>query len=89
MPYKDPEELAEYRRANRAKYHESRHKGYRDTAFRPGGRRQWTAAEDEQVLAHEIPDRELVDKINRSMGAIHVRRCRLLAAIDADKEVSP
>ena len=41
--------------------------------------RKWSAAEDELVLGHKIPDRELSALIKRSMGAISVRRSRLKA----------
>ncbi len=39
--------------------------------------RQWTLAEDQLVLAHEMPDRELSKLIHRSAQAIQVRRSRL------------
>jgi len=40
-------------------------------------RREWTGAEDQAVLAHAIPDRELAPKLERSVQAIQVRRSRL------------
>lgn len=38
---------------------------------------RWSPREDRQVLAHEIPDRELASKLGRSVNAIGVRRARL------------
>ena len=37
----------------------------------------WTEQEDRLVMQHNIPDRELSKKIQRSMNAILVRRNRL------------
>lgn len=89
MPFKDPAARAEYKRRYRRehghKYYEATHRDYKETAF-IAPRREWTQAEDDAVLAHEIPDMELVTKINRSLGAIHIRRHRLLAAIEAREE---
>ena len=39
--------------------------------------REWTKEELRMVQAHEIPDRELSEKINRSVSAIQVARYRL------------
>ena len=39
-------------------------------------RREWTLEEIELVLAHEIPDMELSKKIQRSVKAIQLKRCR-------------
>lgn len=39
--------------------------------------RPWSEKEDIAVLAHEIPDRELSERIERSMKAISNRRWRL------------
>lgn len=38
---------------------------------------QWSDSEDQQVLRHERPDRELAKQIGHSVQAIQVRRCRL------------
>lgn len=49
---------------------------YAATAFRYKPR-PWAENEDKLVLAHDIPDRELSEKIHRSMKAISNRRWRL------------
>lgn len=41
----------------------------------------FTSEQDELILAHEIPDRELSSKIQVSVRRIQVRRCRLKKAI--------
>ena len=40
-------------------------------------KRKWTKYEDSLVLAHEIEDRQLSEKIGRSAQAIQARRWRL------------
>ena len=40
-------------------------------------RRKWTLKEDELVLAHNISDVQLSEKIKRSVQAIQTRRCKL------------
>lgn len=39
--------------------------------------RSWTKEEDERVVAHSIPDRELGEQIKRSVSAISGRRHKL------------
>lgn len=63
----------------RARKHEQHKLYYAKTAFKYESRK-WTVAEDKLVLAHEIPDRELSRKIERSMKAISNRRWRLKRA---------
>lgn len=43
--------------------------------------REWTKEELRMVQAHEIPDRELGEKINRSVCAIQAARYRLKEGI--------
>lgn len=64
------------RRVYRAQYNK---RYYARTLFRrkPGKESYWTKDEDDQVLAHRVPDRELADKLNRSVGSIQLRRSRL------------
>lgn len=57
---------------------------YEQTAFKYE-RREWTGEEDEQVLAHSVPDRELSSLIRRSMKSISNRRWRLRAAASENK----
>lgn len=75
----DQEELRkkrnEYRKKNREKRNESRKKNYQQTAKYM--RRIWSDEEDKLVLEHSITDRELSQKIERSVEAIQVRRTRL------------
>ena len=40
-------------------------------------RRAWTKEDDELIIAHSISDPELSKQINRSVGAIQARRCKL------------
>lgn len=49
---------------------------YAKTAFIYASR-PWLPSEDEQVIAHSIPDSELCEKIQRSLKAIQNRRWRL------------
>lgn len=58
---------------------------YAQTAFKYG-RRDWTREEDELVLAHSIPDRELSSLIRRSMKSISNRRWRLRDAASKNKQ---
>ena len=39
--------------------------------------RRWTTYEDKLVLAHKMSDRELSEKIQRSVSSIYSRRVRL------------
>lgn len=39
--------------------------------------KKFTPEEDELVLKHEMPDRELADKLGRSLASIQNRRYRL------------
>ena len=41
------------------------------------GKHAWTNAELDMVLAHEITDRELSEKIGRSVAAIQIMRSKL------------
>ena len=47
--------------------------------------RPYTEEEDQMILEHSIPDRELSDKISRSVGAIQKRRYRLGGGRKLDK----
>lgn len=64
--------------------HASHKRYYAQTAFKYK-RREWTMLEDELVLAHAIPDRELSCRIERSMKAISNRRWRLLKTATKNK----
>lgn len=48
---------------------------YRKTANHE--RREWTKEEDDLVMKHDCLDRDLSDKIDRSMKAIVIRRHKL------------
>ncbi len=70
-----PKEDRPDRRRERRRLEHKRY--YAETAFKYE-RREWTEEEDEQVLAHSVPDRELSSLIRRSMKSISNRRWRLL-----------
>lgn len=59
------------------KRNERRQRNYAQTAGAPNTRAEWTEREDKLVLAHTIPDRELAEKIGRSVQAIQIRRSRI------------
>lgn len=65
-----PEEVAGYKENWRRKTGSSAGRG-------SGSKRSWTQKEDRQVIEHSIPDRDLAEKIGRSVTAIQVRRSRL------------
>lgn len=54
---------------------EYRKKNYSQTAKYK--KRHWTINEDNAVLAQTMTDRELSDKISRSVQSIQIRRSRL------------
>lgn len=70
----NPERTAAYQRA----YRERTGGGTAPNRF---GR--WTKEEDERVLAHSIPDRDLGAAIGRSVMAIAVRRSKLKRLADS------
>lgn len=45
--------------------------------------KRWSEDDDDLVMRHSIPDRELAVKIHRSIQAIQIRRSRLNAEIRA------
>lgn len=47
-------------------------------------RRRWSDAEIELLLDQSISDRELADKIERSVGAIYTKRSRLRGIENVD-----
>lgn len=69
----------EWKKANPEKAAESQRR-YRErtgagTAANRYGR--WTEEQDQRVLAHSIPDRDLAKEFGRSVNAIGVRRSKL------------
>lgn len=77
-------------KAWRKKYPEKRReltKRYYDRfRDRPNRGQPWTDDDDEQVLAHAIPDRELSERIGRGVQAIQLRRSRLKKLMENDDE---
>ena len=71
--YADREKLQEYKRRMKESYR--RRTGASRTAGGPS--RPYSAEEDALIVAHGMPDRELAEKIGRSVGAIQKRRWRL------------
>lgn len=68
--YKDMEKFKKTKREQQYRYKHRLGAGM----YKP---RKWEKWEDELVLKHENPDRELVEVLQRSIGAIVVRRVRL------------
>lgn len=68
--YADMRKYRDYMRRGKRAYRERTGSGL----YPP---RPWTAAEDEAVIAHEVTDRELSERLARSVQAIQVRRARL------------
>lgn len=81
MPYKDKamqnEARRRWKREHPERSRESTHRVYRETAYAPKHKQEWTDAEDRQVLARDMTDRDLSAKIGRSVQAIQVRRARI------------
>lgn len=69
--YKDKKKYRETNARYKKKY-------YKRTENARNKGKLWTKEEDEKVLAHDIPDRELAELIGRSQKAIIVRRSRLI-----------
>lgn len=67
--YADPSKARTYRNRQRARNYAS------TTMYPPKG--QWSNYEDSLILEHATTDRELSAKIQRSVRAIQIRRCRL------------
>lgn len=72
--YKDPDKYRDYRNRCKARYRAKTG----SNVYEP---REWTKEELRIVQAHEIPDRELSEKINRSVTAIQNARYRLKEGI--------
>lgn len=72
--YKDLDKYRNYRNRHKARYR-AKTGSY---SYKP---REWTKEELQMVQAHEIPDRELSKKINRSVVAIQIARHRLKEGI--------
>lgn len=68
--FKDLDKYYEYMRDYRARYRAKTGSG----KYPP---RPYTPQEDKEILAMEIPDRELAKKLHRSVTAIWHRRSRL------------
>jgi hypothetical protein len=68
-----------WRSKNPDKRNEQKKRNYARGRFGLPHQWNWTLEEDELVLRAEISDRELASQINRSVQAIQVRRCNLLA----------
>ena len=69
--YRDMERYRNTRKLQKQRYRER-------TGSGKYPKRPWTYWEDKLVLAHEQPDVELSETIERSVQAIHVRRSRLM-----------
>lgn len=67
--YKDLEKLKQDRKGQKRRY-------YGKTAYLYA-KRPWSQMEIDLVMAHEIPDAELSAIIERSLGAIQIKRSQL------------
>lgn len=76
--YKNVDLFRKCRERHKAKYRERTGSGKFE-------KREWTQHEINMVLAHDIPDRELSEKISRSVSAIQIMRSKLRKK--ADEEV--
>ena len=54
--------------------HRTRQKYYEKFTYAKKHKQRWTEAEELMVLSHGIPDRELAEKLGRSVGAIQRKR---------------
>lgn len=68
--YKDKDKYREYAKRIKRNYREK-------TGAYLYEKRLWTNYEDELIMEHAMTDRELSVKIQRSVGAIQLRRWRL------------
>ena len=59
-------------------------KNYAPSAFAINHNKRWSDEEDRAVLAMEVPDAQLVERLGRSLAAIHQRRARLRIALGAN-----
>lgn len=73
--------LRKYSYQDMSKYYKTRREQVRRYAERTGSgqypKRRWNDEEDQRVLNHSIPDRQLSKEIQRSVKAIQIRRCEL------------
>lgn len=81
MPNNDIKKTEKYRKQRR----EEKKRYYARTAHLYP-RRPWTPEEEKMVLEHRIPDRELSEKIQRSMKGIQEKRRRLKLKMDPENE---
>ena len=70
--------------ALRESYRAAYKKNYAPSAFAINHNKRWTYEEDRAVLAMEVPDAQLVERLGRSLSAIHQRRLKLRNALGAN-----
>lgn len=68
--YKDKEKYKKYKKNFQKRYRQKTNAGKYP-------RRSYTVKEDCMILDHSMSDRELADKLQRSVTAIQIRRTRL------------
>lgn len=68
--YADPEKYRKYKREYQKRYRKKANAGKYP-------RRGYTIKEDEMILEQVVPDRELAEKLQRSITAIQLRRHNL------------
>ena len=69
--YADKKKYADYKRRYQERYREK-------TGSNKYEKRSWTAEEDKLVMSGEFTDRELGERICRSVAAIQTRRHRIV-----------
>ena len=66
-----------WRHNNPKKRHDGKGRYYRKTSYSRNYHNEWTVEEMDLVLAHEMPDSELSEKLGRSVASIQNMRCKL------------
>ena len=80
-------DMEEVKESLRKSYRAAHKKYYAPSTYAINHNKRWSYEEDRAVLAMEVPDAQLVERLGRSLGAIHNRRLKLrnaLGANDAD-----
>ena len=69
-----------WRDKNKEAHNEMKKRNYHmSTKYATNNKRPWTKEEEKMILEHSITDRQLAQKLGRSVQAIQVRRSKLKA----------
>ena len=66
-----------WRHNNPKKRYEGKSRYYKKTSYSRNHGKEWTVEEMDLVLAHEMPDSELSEKLGRSVASIQKMRWRI------------